>query len=184
MVVHPPKIRQFNADELEEEQREVLPRSRAASFGAWLASGAVPGVGVKTAQKVVDALGDDAEALLSRYGDSQGTDKEAEAALATALGWDATPTIIGRAATKRLATGVARDAASRGAILACLELGLPVDAAAALERQHGPQAAGTFMKDPYHALTQCKGWGFLRTDAAVCPGPTRCETQSARWRGG
>ena len=167
---HPRFGKQFNADVLDEQPREVLPRSRAASFGAWLASGAVPGVGVKTAQKVVDALGDDAEALLSRYGDSQGTDKEAEAALAEALGWDATPTIIGRAATKRLATGVARDAASRGAILACLELGLPVDAAAALERQHGPQAAGTFKKDPYHALTQCKGWGFLRTDAAVCPG--------------
>ena len=167
---HPRFGRQFNADALLEERACQMPRSRAMAFGAWLASGAVPGVGVKTAQKVVDALGDEAEALLSRYGDSQGNDLKAEAALSSALGWDAAKTSIGKAATIRLATGVARDAANRGAILACLELGLPVDAAAALERQHGPQAAGTFKKDPYRALTECKGWGFLRTDAVACPG--------------
>ena len=64
---------------------------------------------------------------------------------------------------------VAADAASRRAVTACLELGLPVDAAAALGRAHGPRARAVFEGDPYADPYIDRYFCFMESDMYLVP---------------
>ena len=168
--------KQFEADVAEAVALEAGPvagpRSKGASFAAWLGSGVVAGVGEKTAAKIVELLGDDAESLLLRFASSlerQTVDEDAEGKLAAAFGWGDDRPAIGRGFAEELAAEISRHSKSRQSILALLERGLPVDAAVALERTHGQTCAALFAKEPYAALLAVKGWGFTRADAACLP---------------
>lgn len=166
--------RQFEALEALEVDKPQKSASVNA-FASWLGSGIVPSVGPATANKVVAGLGARAEELLARYAAATATgarDDEADEALADAFGWKRdersalAPQLVAKIADK-----VAEFAASRAVVVHLVELGVPLDAALALEREHKEKAWARFRDDPHGALMKAKGWGFRRSDAIALATP-------------
>ena len=175
-ITHPRFGRQFeavSATPLESESRRAAPLAPAEAFAAWLGSGSVAGVGPATAQRVALALGERAEEYLVRFAVALGRkadDVQATSVLSEAFGWDAAlkgghrPT-LSRQAVERIAAQVAAHAKTRKTVTDLLALGVPLDAALALERAHAERALGEWRREPHAALMAAKGWGFRRVDA-------------------
>jgi len=141
-VEHPRHGRQFKAQEV-----EVLPPSTRTGVLRYLSSGTIKGVGPKLAERIVNALGE--QALEKIEGDPQ--------VLLQVSG-------IGPAKAASVAAALQAQAQSRAALVCLRGLGLGEAMARKVYQAYGARTAAAIQANPFRLAQEVIGLGFRRSD--------------------